>query len=69
MKLLLTILTILLTHYSFSQDSVKVKIVKIKTEYNLTRIWMKDEKGKKYYSECTCKVPNKEKDFIWIKKP
>lgn len=69
MKLILTMLLFISASACAQNDSIKVKIIKIKSEYNLTRIWMKDEKGKKYYSECTCKIPNKEKDFIWIKKP
>jgi len=51
-----------------AQDSVKVKITKIVRTDSTTYVWMKSKKAI-YYSACTCKVPYKEKDIIWILKP
>jgi len=51
-----------------AQDSIKVKITKIRTRENMTHVWMKNKEGK-YKTVCFCKVPFKEKDIVTIKKP
>lgn len=68
MKLILLLLTTLLTHYSFSQDSIKVRIIKIEKKDSITTVTMKS-KNAWYKTSCTCEVPYKEKDIVYIKKP
>lgn len=65
MKTLLTILTIFISSAIYSQDSIRVKIIKIKGN----QVWMKtiDKPKMKLFSFCKC--PYKEKQIIWIKKP
>lgn len=66
MKRLLTILAILLTHYSFSQsDSVRVKILKVKPGYAVMKTL--DRPRAKFITYCNC--PYKKKQIVWIKKP
>lgn len=49
----------------YSQDSVRVKIIKIRD----SAVWMKtlDRPRVKLKTECRC--PYKVKDIVWIKKP
>lgn len=69
MKLLLIILLLISASACAQNDSINVKITKIIIKDSITHVWMRGDKGAKYYTACKCKVPYKEKDVIWIKKP
>ena len=49
----------------FSQDSVRVKIMKI----DGNKVWMKTTQKPKVNLFTFCKCPYKEKEIVWIKKP
>ncbi len=49
-------------------DSIKVKITRIRIKEGMTHVTMKS-KNAKYKTVCFCKVPYKEKQIIYIKKP
>lgn len=68
MNLLLTITTLFFSIACISQDSVRVKITKIKTVDSITTVWMKS-KNAKYETSCKCFIPYKVKDIVWIRKP
>ena len=50
------------------EDSIRVKITRIKIKEGMTHVTMKTRNAK-YKTVCFCKVPYKEKDIVYIKKP
>ncbi len=53
----------------YGQDSIRVRITKVRTSDNITYYWMRNvETGAKYYTECTCKAKRVKGEIVAIAK-
>jgi hypothetical protein len=71
-SIVLILILLLVSITSYAQDSVQVKITSVKVKDSVTHVWMRGIKKQRdidYYTACKCKVPYKEGDIVWIRKP
>jgi hypothetical protein len=63
-------LAICLTSKSYSQttDSIRLEVVKARSNQDRTYYWFKDGNGNKYYTVCSCEQRHKKGEFVMISK-
>jgi len=69
-RLILPFLALCLTSKSYGQkvDSIRLEVVKARSNQDRTYYWFKDGKGNKYYTVCSCEQRHKKGEFVLVSK-
>ena len=64
------VLALLLTSKSHGQsvDSIRLEVVKARSNEDKTYYWFKDGKGNKYQTVCSCEQRHKKGEFVLVSK-
>lgn len=69
MKTILTISALLFSSVLFGQDSVKLKVTKVRTQEKRAYYWFEDIKTKaRYYTVCECLATHRKGELVTVSK-